>query len=96
MEHGYLPETWTDLLVAMDWLDERQSGLGGQLEREFFAVVEVVRERPFAFASDQAGYRPCRLERINAVLYFLIIADCVVIVGLLVAGQDTTRLAGRS
>jgi hypothetical protein len=95
MDLQYVDELRNDLLTGMEWLDERRSGLGDELESEFFASISVVRDRPHSFAADENGYRPCRLKRFNAVLYYRIETDCILVVGLLVNGQDYSRLAGR-
>ena len=91
----YVDEVRDDLIMGMNWIDERHAGLGDQLESEFFAAVAVVPDRPNTFAADKNGYRPCRLRRFNAVLYFQIETDCALVVGLLVGGQDRSRLTGR-
>jgi len=62
-------EVRDDLLESMDWFDKRRNGLSEQLEAEFRAAVSVVRDRPYSFAADPSGYRPCRLQRFTAVLY---------------------------
>lgn len=91
----YADEVRNDLLLSMAWLDERRDGLGEQLEAEFYAAVSVVQDRPFSFAADHTGYRPCRLRRFTAVLYYRIESDIIVVFGLFVGGRDESRLQSR-
>lgn len=95
MDVCFLPEVRDDLLSSMEWFDQRRDGLGEELEIEFYSAVAVVRERPLSFAADQTGYRPCRLKRFTAVLYFRIENSQIVVAGLFVGGRDEQRLKGR-
>ena len=95
MNVRYADEVFKDLFAGMQWLDERRAGLGLELESEFYNSVSSVLDRPFSFAPDENDYRPCRLKRFNAVLYFQAEKDFVLIVGLLVNGQDYSRVEGR-
>jgi hypothetical protein len=91
----FCQEVREDLLAATAWYDSRRSGLGLEFEEEFFAAIKRVRERPLTFAEDEAGYRPCRLRRFTAVLYFRVAPECIVVLGVLVGGRDTKALLGR-
>lgn len=101
MDVRFADEVYDDLQPSVAWLNSRKSGLGIELEEEFYASVAVVRGRPYSFAIDHTGLRPCRLRRFTAVLYYKIEesllpdAPCIVIVGLLVGGRDETCLKYR-
>jgi hypothetical protein len=95
MNVRYAEEIRDDLLVSMAWMDERRDGLGDELETEFYAAVSVVQDRPLSFAADHTGYRPCRLRRFTAVLYYRIESDVIVVIGLFVGGRDESRLQNR-
>ena len=95
MKLRYVDEVFKDLIAGMQWMDDRRAGLGLELEDEFFKSVSSIRDRPLSFAPDKNGYRPCRLKRFNAVLYFQTEDELILIVGLLVNGQDYSRLKGR-
>jgi hypothetical protein len=95
MNVRYAEEIRDDLLVSMAWMDERRDGLGDELETEFYAAVSVVQDRPLSFAADHSGYRPCRLRRFTAVLYYRIESDVIVVLGLFVGGRDESRLQNR-
>jgi len=101
MDVRYADEVFDDLRPSVDWLNTFKPGLGFELEEEFYASVAVVRGRPFSYAVDHTGFRPVRLRRFTAVLYFKIEeslvrdAPAIVIVGLIVGGRDEQRLRYR-
>lgn len=95
MDVRYADEVRDDLLSSMAWFDDRQAGLGDELESEFYAAVSVVKNRPYSFAADHTGYRPCRLRRFTAVLYYRIESDIIVVMGLFVGGRDESQLQNR-
>jgi len=95
MDVRYADEIRDDLLFSMGWMDECRQGLGDELETEFYSAVSIVRQRPFSFATDHTGYRPCRLRRFTAVLYYRIESDVIVVMGLFVGGRDESRLKTR-
>jgi len=87
--------TEIDLLRGIDWFDYISIGLGEEFEAEFYKALERVKENPELFALDHTGYRPCRLKRFTAVLYFRIDEPFVVIVGLFTSGEDEGNLQKR-
>jgi len=95
MDVRYADEVRDDLLVSIAWFDKRRDGLGDQLEAEFYEAVSVVQDRPYSFAADHTGYRPCRLRRFTAVLYYRIESDIIIVMGLFVGGRDESRLENR-
>ena len=95
MDVRYADEIRDDLLLSMAWMDERREGLGDELETEFYGAVSIVQKRPHSFAADHTGYRPCRLRRFTAVLYYRIESDVIVVMGLFVGGRDESRLKTR-
>jgi hypothetical protein len=91
----YVDEVRDDLLLSIAWFDERKDGLGDEFEAEFYAAVSLVQKRPLSFAADHTGYRPCRLRRFTAVLYYRIESDIIVVMGLFVSGRVESRLQKR-
>ena len=87
--------TEVDLLRGIDWFDRISIGLGEMFEAEFFYALERIKANPELFAADQTGYRPCRLKRFTAVLYFRIDEPFIVIVGLFTSGEDERDLLNR-
>ena len=87
--------TEADLLRGIDWFDRILTGLGEMFETEFYRALERVKANPELFAADHTGYRPCRLKRFTAVLYFRIDEPFVVVVGLFTSGEDESDLQNR-
>jgi len=89
------PETESDLLRGVEWFDRIASGLGDQFELEFFNALDRIKQGADLFSANHTGYRPCRLKRFTAVIYFRIDGDVIVVVGLFTSGEDETALKGR-
>lgn len=87
--------TEIDLLRGIDWFDRVSIGLGELFEAEFYLALERCKENPELFSADHTGYRPCRLKRFTAVLYFRIDDPFVVVVGLFTSGEDESDLQNR-
>lgn len=87
--------TEADLLRGIDWFDRIATGLGDAFEAEFYHALERVKANPELFAADHTGYRPCRLKRFTAVLYFRIDEPIVVVVGLFTSGENEGALQNR-
>ena len=83
------------MATTFDWLDARRDGLALEFELEFFAAVLTARTRPDSFAADHTGYRPIRLKKYSAVLYFTIELDTVVIAGVFMGGRSEANLKNR-
>ena len=88
-------ETEADLLRGIEWFDRISLGLGDQFEIEFYNALERIKQNPGLFAANHTSYRPCRLRRFTAVLYFRIDGTWIVVVGLFTSGEDETVLQHR-
>jgi len=88
-------ETEADLLRGIEWFDRISPGLGDRFASEFYRSLERIKQEPHLFAVNHAGYRPCRLKRFTAVLYFRIDGDVIVVVGLFTSGEDESVLKHR-
>lgn len=49
MKLRFHPEAIAEFAAAVDWYEERQVGLGDELELDVFDALELVRERPLAW-----------------------------------------------
>ena len=87
--------TEADLLRGINWFDRISAGLGETFEAEFYRALERIKANPELFAADHTGYRPCRLKRFTAVLYFRIDEPFVVVVGLFTSGENERDLQDR-
>ena len=94
-EHRFLAEVLDDLETTMNWLDSRREGLGEEFEFEFLSAVQVARSRPDTFSADQTGYRPVKLKRFSAVMYFTIENNVVVVGGVFMGGRSESQLRNR-
>jgi len=88
-------ETEADLLRRIKWFDRISLGLGDQFKSEFYNVLERIKQDPNLFAANHSGYRPCRLKRFTAVLYFRIDVHLIVVVVLFRSGEDEGVLQNR-
>lgn len=88
-------ETEADLRRGITWFDRISLGLGDHFQSEFYNSLERIKQAPDHFAANHTGYRPCRLKRFNAVLYFRIDGDLIVVVGLFTGGEDENVLQNR-
>ena len=92
--YKFLEEVYDDLASTISWLDARREDLGLEFEIEFFdAVPSSPKTRPESFAMDQTGYRPVRLKRFSAVMYFIVEDEVVLIAGVFMGGRSETKLA---
>jgi hypothetical protein len=95
MKARLTPHTENDLLRGIDWFDRISNGLGEKFEAEFYLALERAKENPEMFAADHTGYRPCRLKRFTAVLYFRIDEPFILVVGLFTSSEDESKLQDR-
>ncbi|MFO0943642.1 MAG: type II toxin-antitoxin system RelE/ParE family toxin [Pirellulales bacterium] len=95
MKVRYTEQSVADLLRGIDWFDRIAPGLGDQFESEFYNSIDRIKKAPDQFAINHTGYRPCRLKRFTAVLYFRIDENCIIVVGLFTSGEDESALKVR-
>jgi hypothetical protein len=84
-----------DLLRGVAWFDQISPGLGDDFEQDFYTALDRIKSNPQHFATDHTGFHPCPLKRFTAVLYFRILDDGILIVGLFTSGEDETELQYR-
>lgn len=61
-----------ELRDALAWYDQRRSGLGGELRRDFADAVERIARNPQAYAVDgDSGIRLCPLRRFPYAIVFV-------------------------
>lgn len=87
--------TQFDLLRGIEWFESIASGLGEEFELEFYEALDRVKANPEHFSPNHTGFRPCRLNRFTAVLYFRIDGDLIVVVGLFTSGENEDALERR-
>ncbi len=85
------PISW----LGLNGLTRFGLGLGDEFETEFYSALARVESNPLLFAADATWYRPCRLKRFTAVLYYRASDELIVLTGLFVNGRDERRLNER-
>jgi hypothetical protein len=88
-------DTQRDLLRGIAWFEKISTGLGDQFELEFYRALDRIKSAPYLFAPNHTGYRPCRLKRFTAVVYFRIDEELIIVVGLFTSGEDERNLTDR-
>lgn len=75
------PEARIDLVAVAEWYDEQDPGanLPLQLFAEFDTVIDLLREQPEAFPIFEANVRRAILRQFPYGIYYVIDADCVVV-----------------
>lgn len=88
-------EVYDDLLASRDWYDKKRDGLGDEFVQVFFDIVNALTHCETHFSIDETGYRPKRMPRFTAVIYYELTDTEILVVGVLVNGRSTSNLEGR-
>jgi hypothetical protein len=88
-------EVYEDLRSARDWYAEKREGLGYEFVKLFYDTVKKLLESSLYSPIDETGYRPKRMPRFTAVIYYDVKGSDLVVVGLLVNGRSASGLRRR-
>ncbi len=88
-------EVYLDLRCARDWYDEKRCGLGDEFVDLFFTITRGLPNGAMHFSIDETGYRPKRMPRFTAVIYYDLTDSEIVVIGVLVNGRSSSNLKGR-
>ena len=88
-------EVCLDLRSARDWYDEKRDGLGDEFSDLFFAIASDLPNVALHHPIDETGYRPKKMSRFTAVVYYDLVDSEIVVVGLLVNGRSASVLKKR-
>jgi hypothetical protein len=88
-------EVYLDLRAARDWYDGKSAGLGDEFADIFFSTVRSLPGVSLHHAIDETGYRPIRMPRFPAIVYYDLSNSEIVVVGLLVNGRSASALKSR-
>ena len=88
-------DVYLDLRAARDWYDGKRAGLGDDFVDQFFTIAKKLPEFPLHGAIDETGYRPKRMPRFTAVIYYDLTDTEILIVGVLVNGRSSSNLKKR-
>ena len=84
-----------DVRAARDWYDRKSAGLGDEFAELFFSTARGLPAVSLHHAIDETGYRPIRMPRFTAVIYYDLSNSEIVVVGLLVNGRSDAALKNR-
>ena len=88
-------EVYLDIRTARDWYDGKSIGLGDEFAELFFFITRGLPGVPLHHAIDETGYRPIRMPRFTAVIYYDLSDSEIVVVGVLVNGRSASILKNR-
>lgn len=64
-------DVYIDLRFARDWYDEKREGLGDEFADLFFTIARGLPSVSMHHSIDKTGYRPTRMPRFTAVIYYV-------------------------
>lgn len=88
-------EVFLDVRTARDWYDRKSAGLGDEFADVFFSTARGLPRVSLHHAIDETGYRPIRMPRFTAVIYYDLSDSEIVVVGVLVNGRSASALKNR-
>ena len=88
-------EVYLDLRSAGNWYDRKSIGLGDEFADLFFSIARGLPDVSLHHAIDETGYRPIRMPRFTAVIYYELSDFEIVVVGVLVNGRSASVLKNR-
>lgn len=77
------PQAATELLEAQQWFDEQRTGLGQEFGLEVDLTVSEVLTRPESFPRVHGEMRRAIVHRFPYGVFFRIVADTIVILGII-------------
>jgi len=92
---SFRPELEDDIAQAVDWYNDKRSGLGDEFLTEFQAAIGRIYDNPLLFAIAENGLRPCRLRRFSYIIHIDVSGNDVLIVAVMGGGRDDTVFAYR-
>jgi hypothetical protein len=88
-------EVYIDVRTARDWYDRKSAGMGDDFANLFFSTARKLPSVSLHHAVDETGYRPIRMPRFTAVIYYDLSDSEIVVVGVLVNGRSASVLKNR-
>ncbi len=84
----FRPAAEREMLEAERWFEEHQSDLGRRCRASVDQTVERIREFPLAFPEVKGQRRRALIPRFPYAIYFALINDAVVVVGVVHGHRD--------
>ena len=85
------PQAETELLEARDWYDQQQTGLGERFAREVDLTVSAVVDRPLSFPLVDDATRRAIVWRFPYGVFFRVLPDEIVILGIVHGHRQPSR-----
>ena len=92
MKLKLLPDARIDVLEAINSFEQLSPGLGGRFEDDLFSCFDRIKYAPNLFAKNSIGFRAAKLKRFQAVVYFQIHSDVVIVFRVCVNGRASEGL----
>ncbi len=84
----FRPQAQVEVLAARQWYEERRHGLGGEFRAAIDAAVERVGRQPKSFPRVHGKMRRALVQRFPFGLYFEIIGNQAVVLGVVHGRRD--------
>ena len=85
-----LPDARLDILDSVRSFDELSSGLGDRFDDELFACFERIKADPERYAENGNGFRAIKLNKFQAVVYFLVDSTRLTVFRVCVNGRSSS------
>ena len=89
-----LPDARIDVLESVEFFEQLSVGLGGRFEDDLFSSFERIKSSPELFAENSLGFRAIKLKRFQAVVYFQVKRDCIIVFRVCVNGRSSNSVDG--
>lgn len=85
------PQAQSEILEARHWYDQQQAGLGVQFALEVDLTVSAVLERPLSFPVVHGATRRAIVRRFPYGVFFHVLLDEIVILGIVHGHREPSR-----
>ena len=87
-----LPDAKRDVLESVDSFNALSKGLGDRFEGELFECFSRIRSDPELYAANSNGFRACKLSKFQAVVYFRLESNSLVVFRVCVNGRTAEEI----
>lgn len=91
----FRPEARVDALDAFAWYETRRAGLGAEFRMAMDAAIERIALHPKVYAAHYRGLRHAMVSRFPYAVYFRLVDDVVVVVGVIHAKRSPSIAKAR-
>jgi len=91
----FLPDVEEDAIGGYSWYEAKSPGLGEEFLRVFYACAGEIPRNPLLYPKVHGEFRRRLLRRFPYAIYFTIMGDRVVIIGLFHCARDPRTVRRR-